>query len=98
MCNNAKRFLIGLLLLVVSFPQAYGQDAPSVPGLADCAPDDIPCQILKMPQKPGGGGGGGVVDTRRPERLDATKDLGVDRLPSEQMRLPDLKQLHLQQF
>lgn len=97
MCSNAKRLLIGLLLLAVSLPQAYGQNEGPVPGL-DCAPDDLPCQILKMPQKPGGGGGGGVVDTERPDRLDATKDLGVDRLPSEQMRLPDLKQLHLQQF
>ena len=62
-----------------------------------CLPDDIPCQIIRMSPKPGGGGGGGITDGHRLD-LEIEKfrmDLGVERVPSEQMRLPELNQFQI---
>jgi hypothetical protein len=74
---------------------AFGQDEGS--SEPPCAPDDIPCQIIRMDPKPGGGGGGGITNGERQE-FDVEKfrmDLGAERVPSEQMRLPELKQFEM---
>jgi hypothetical protein len=73
--------------------QALTQDGEKDP--PGCAADDLACQILEMKPKPGGGGGGGITDGFKQEQfnLDLKKDLGTDRLPSEQMRLPDTRDM-----
>jgi hypothetical protein len=58
-----------------------------------CAADDIPCIIARMNRKGGGGtGSGGVKDDFDPGGIATQKwnfeDLGVTRIPSEDMRLP----------
>src|SRR5687768_5934543 len=59
-----------------------------------CAADDFACQIIRMSPKPGGGAGSGITNGERLE-FGSEKfrvELGVERVPSEQMRLPELQQ------
>ena len=85
-----------LAALAMAGPQvAFGQDGGS--SEPPCASDDIPCQIIRMDPKPGGGSGGGITNGERQE-FDVEKfkmDLGAKRVPSEQMRLPELKQFEM---
>lgn len=85
-----------LFAAVAGNQPAFSQDDGSSP-LPPCLPGDIPCQIIRMAPKPGGGGGGGITDGHRLD-LEIEKfrmDLGVERVPSEQMRLPELRQFEI---
>lgn len=83
---------VGMVMLVgpavaiclASSSIAQENDPPQSP----CKQDDVYCDIVHMDPKPGaGGGGGGITDTERPPEA-SLKDLGVERLSTEHMRLP----------
>lgn len=77
-----------LLLLIVASQPASAQTVLEEP---PCQPDDFACQIIRMGPRPGaGGGGGGVKDSVPGEPGGAIiLDLGAERMPSEQLRVPE---------
>jgi hypothetical protein len=77
-----------LLLLIVASQPATAQTVPEEP---PCAADDLACQIIRMGPRPGaGGGGGGVKDGLPGDPGGAINlDLGAERMPSEQLRVPE---------
>lgn len=58
-----------------------------------CAADNIACLIAKMNRKPGTGGSGISTDKEIELllRKDDINELGITRIPSEQLLLPKLK-------